>query len=169
MGATREAIAPPRAVQRQSTAHTLPMPKRQTRSEAVECPVCLESSPDIEYFPCSHTTCATCFTRLDRCPICRIGVDGSTQAERQREEEEEERAQPQRPQVVFLSAGPPNAENPWNSMRVSTFGLSRQQRENLPSILAHIRRNPRGFHPRVQALISELIAEPIMNEDSAQD
>lgn len=51
----------------------------------MECPICLETYPELVKFPCGHGTCKICFvTYLDyisrrkpfECPICRALVKG---------------------------------------------------------------------------------------------
>ena len=65
--------------------------KRGGDDASDECAVCFELfSQDVqslrrrETFPCSssHTFCASCSSKVDICPLCRQGRDGSTQSER---------------------------------------------------------------------------------------
>lgn len=87
--------------------------------ECDECPICLEplavdtgsskrhkgehradASGTVkkrEVFPCSynHVLCVECSAKVDVCPLCRQGRDGSSQCERIA------RAQEQRPRIAF--------------------------------------------------------------------
>jgi hypothetical protein len=59
--------------------------------EGEECCVCFQNPSDADSpccrwkrFPCAHRTCELCFARLQECPICRTGKDGTPGIERQR-------------------------------------------------------------------------------------
>jgi len=74
------------------------MPKRKRQSETTtalnknsatndaidsSCPVCMEDvCAEMESFPCAHSVCTTCYPRCEVCPICRMGRDGVTDAQR---------------------------------------------------------------------------------------
>lgn len=62
--------------------------------DPIECSVCYYDPNDAAApcasfvsFPCTHKVCNVCFPKLDVCPICRTGKDGSTGIDRQRREE----------------------------------------------------------------------------------
>ena len=59
-----------------------------------ECCVCFQNPSDADSpccrwmaFPCTHQTCELCFARLEECPICRTGKDGTPGIERQQARE----------------------------------------------------------------------------------
>ena len=59
-----------------------------------ECCVCFQNPSDADSpccrwmtFPCLHRTCELCFSRIDECPICRTGKDGTPGIERQQARE----------------------------------------------------------------------------------
>lgn len=35
-----------------------------------ECIICFEETTEFIFFPCAHKVCASCYKRIDRCPIC---------------------------------------------------------------------------------------------------
>jgi hypothetical protein len=41
-----------------------------------ECPICMDAKKDTVFIPCGHyTTCGSCASRLNTCPICRARVE----------------------------------------------------------------------------------------------
>ena len=85
-----------------------------------ECCVCFEDPGDPESlcchwatFPCTHKTCDKCFARLDECPLCRAGKDGTPgterQAARQRTEVDDYGVRAMSLWLTFLSSQPLDA------------------------------------------------------------
>ena len=68
---------------------------KRDADEGEECCVCFQNPSDADapccrwkHFPCcSHRTCELCFARLEECPICRTGKDGTPGIERQQARE----------------------------------------------------------------------------------
>ena len=55
---------------------------------STECCVCLTELSDT-IFQCGHTTCVTCSTQLDRCPLCRDFIQSRTPRDELAREQEE--------------------------------------------------------------------------------
>jgi hypothetical protein len=124
-----------------------PPPPAETEEDQTCC-VCL--TDDVadrakSYFPCAHFLCDACFARVEHCPKCRRGKDGSTDDERRAAgdalyRDAHARAQDlfdmlrSTPRVVHYVGGDPGPFAPEN-MTISTSVLPRGVAAALPQLL----------------------------------
>lgn len=141
--------------------------RSEEEDDDVECSVCFNATHlnDRRHFPCtSHWLCTSCYPRVNACPICRVGKDGSTQTARierdsdpvlmilQWESMQDGSIQPrtQGRRIVRFAAGDESG-GPMAASNLTVHapgGLPRALQEVLPSLLArsllHRPQRPRG-------------------------
>lgn len=49
---------------------------KDKKYNSIECSICLDSNPNILYFPCKHiTNCAICTKNVNKCPLCLVLIE----------------------------------------------------------------------------------------------
>lgn len=143
-------------------------PQKQT-DEDTECPICCYSieendSPCKEFiaFPCGHSVCDVCFSKVEECPICRTGKNGESGLIRQERREREEREarfqlQPPRHTIVFFQGGDGSPEilaHPFSSesMTFRLSGLPPHLERIIPSVIHESMNFPRRRSRRLSTV-----------------
>lgn len=150
--------------------------RSRTDSEETECSVCFEPFADNgtsirrrEVFPCAsmHTFCASCSCKINVCPLCREGRDGSTQDERIEQQERERsmdrsfvavsqthfahiafpRGRDRRRSTVVLSL-PENMEHPFDSTNFTVFSLPSTQSSSVVELIRQLMTQTHGARSR---------------------
>ena len=121
---------------------------KRDADEGEDCCVCFQNPSDADApccrwmtFPCSHQTCELCFARLEECPICRTGKDGTPGIERQQAREAADAqaraatASAPPTTVIFFQGGDGHPFSEANSI-FRMVGLPPSLMEHMPEILA---------------------------------